>query len=172
MDYARLKRWVDASQWLKKLDELMLLPAQQLGRFDCQLVAASPGFATCETIEMKMAFQDHIGLSYLWVLGGYELVRTIDQRFRDAPSLASAELRSQTSLVKRGFERARVPLAKFEPAHRHRDNDFGFAWPAYEPDRGVAWTVAQNTYVSRSELANSLLLLLETIGGAKAPVLV
>ncbi len=164
MDYARWKRWVTASSSLTRFAEMLQLPAQQLGRFDCLLAAESPSFIQSGTdVERATAFQDHLGLSYLWILGGYELIRTVDQRCRSNPSLISAELSARARQVKKTFERVRIPLAKFEPANSHRDTDFTFAWPAYHPDRGIAWAVAPNTFISRSELAELLLGFLEAL---------
>jgi hypothetical protein len=51
VDYARVKRWVDASQVLEAFEKMMLLPAQQLGRLDCRLLAEFPSFLETQTAE-------------------------------------------------------------------------------------------------------------------------
>ena len=160
MDHERLKRWVDASQSLERFHEMMLHPAQQLGRLDCRLRAESPSFAAWN-VERAMAFQEHLMLAYLWVLGGYELVRTVDECFRKTSD--ASPLASRAKMVKKAFERVRIPLAKFEPSRAHQHTDSSFAWPAYRPESGVAWQVTHGTFVSRAELADELLGLLEAM---------
>src|SRR6266496_1966145 len=126
MDYARLNRWVDASGTLQTFHELMILPAQQLGRLDCRLLAECPSFLEPQTAERALAFQEHLTLAYLWVLGGYELVRVIDQRYREDPALAPEVLRTRANQVKKTFERVRIPLATFEPSRVHRKTHSAF----------------------------------------------
>jgi hypothetical protein len=161
-----LRRWVDASKALTTFHELMIVPAQQLGRLDCRLVDESPTFLVeAENADRALAFQEHLTLAYLWVLGGYELVRVVDQRYRDDPALAPEALRTRAKHVKKAFERVRIPLAKCEPSRVHRQTDSSFAWPAYHREQGVAWQVAPETFVSRAELAEALRDLAEAMPG-------
>lgn len=168
----RLDRWVTASWALSSLDEVMPVQAQLLGRLDCRLVGESASLANlglssnalAESIR-GLAFLDHLGMSYLWVLGGYELVRTMYERYAENRDLVTPELLEETRRVKEAFVRVRIPLAKWQAAHAHRDTDFAFAWPAYDTQRGVAWKVAPDVFVSRGELADRLLGLLEVLRG-------
>src|SRR5690349_9865348 len=91
LDYPRWHRWVAASQKLKVIEELMMFPAQGLGWLDCQLIAEDTRLIDAPPFEpaRPRALNEQITLSYLWVLGGYELVRTIDQRHADVESLQS-----------------------------------------------------------------------------------
>jgi hypothetical protein len=143
----------------------MVIPAQGLGWLDCQLIAEDARLAEAPPFEhaRPMALNEQITLSYLWVLGGYELVRTIDQRHAADERLQS--MSPKLSQLKRTFARVRVPLAKFEPASRHRDTDTPFAWPARHPTLGSAWRVADNEFISRRELSNEMLDLLESMPG-------
>ena len=54
-----------------------------------------------------------------------------------------------------------MPLAKFEPAERHQKTDFHIAYPVLNSDYGVAWQVSEDAFISRGELADQFLHLLE-----------
>ena len=105
---------------------------------------------------------DAIGLSYLWVLGAYEAIRTLDQRLRNMGPSAVHRHRA-TNALKHQFERLRVPLAKLEAANRHRATDYSFLRPGIDDGRGIAWEVSAGVVVSRSQLADQFLAVLEGI---------
>lgn len=106
--------------------------------------------------------QDATGLSYLWLLGAYEAIRTLDQRFREMKPAATQ--RHQASInLKHQYERLRVPLAKLEPSNRNRATDYAFPRPGIDDDRGIAWEVAQGVAISRSQLSDQFLSLLESL---------
>ena len=102
------------------------------------------------------ALSYHITLSYLWVLGAYEIIRSIRQRNKKA-GLNDEKL---TSLLRK-FERLRMPLAKFEPANRHKRTDSEIAYPALNDLHGITWQISEEVFISRGELANEFLSLLE-----------
>lgn len=65
--------------------------------------------------------------------------------------------------LKHEIERLRIPLAKFEPARRFA-TDSPIAYPALMGrDLGVAWHLGPDTFVSRRELSDALLSLVEDI---------
>jgi hypothetical protein len=66
-----------------------------------------------------------------------------------------------TTLLRK-FERLRMPLAKFEAAGRHKKTDLKIAYPALNSQHGIAWQVSENTFISRGELADEFLALLES----------
>jgi hypothetical protein len=99
---------------------------------------------------------DRFTLSYFWVLASYELVRTIDQRCRTSATTLPEDFRSRLAALKRTMERLRIPLAKMEPARRFPE-DSPIPYPAINRDFGVAWHVAQDTYITRRELSHKLL---------------
>lgn len=105
---------------------------------------------------------DSIGLSYLWVLGAYEAIRTIDQRFRELGDLGKNRKEASAAL-KHYYERLRIPLAKLEPSNRHRATDYAFARPGIEDERGIAWEVAKDVVISRSQLSDEFLNFLEKL---------
>lgn len=105
---------------------------------------------------------DAISLSYLWVLGAYEAVRTINQRLLHLGHAAANRKRASGDL-KHQFERLRVPLAKLEPARRHSTTDYSFPRPGIDDDRGIAWEVAPGEALSRSRLSDDFLSFLERL---------
>ena len=106
--------------------------------------------------------QDAIGRSYLWVLGAYEAIRTLDQRFREMKSAALGRHRA-TNTLKHLFERLRVPLAKLEPSKRHIATDYSFPVPGIDNERGIAWEVSKGVVISRSQLSDEFLAILERL---------
>ncbi len=147
----------------------MVVTTQALGRLDARLIdeerrfTAPPDLPPEDSVlfDDNEAFQDHLLLSYLWVLGAYELVRSIDQQCGDSAKAIGQPLVKEIRAVKQLFARVRVPLAKFEPARAHRDTDWRIAWPNVQPDSGIGWRVAADTVISRRLLADRLLEALE-----------
>jgi len=145
----------------------MIPVLQGLGRLDCQLIAEDLRFLQLTqearaTIRESLRLTDHFTISYLWVLGAYELVRTLDQRCDPDVSLHGTELTHRVRSLKHRMERLRVPLAKMEPAKRY-PGDSPIAYPGISSQFGVAWQLAANTFVSRRELSDALLQLAEDI---------
>jgi hypothetical protein len=105
---------------------------------------------------------DHLTLSYLWVLGAYEIIRALDQRSREDEQFLP-ELKERLKKLKHEFERIRIPLAKFEAATRHRETDSHIAYPAINTEKGIAWRVSVDVWITRRDLSDSMLELLESI---------
>ena len=146
---------------------MIVVQAQNLGRLDVQLLEYEAAEADSlprdlGDLSATDAFNDHITHSYLWVLGTYELIRTLDQRVREH-SVFAGEICERIGDVKRRFARIRVPLAKHEPARGYDETDQGFPWPAYSEAHGIGWRVAEDTVVGRKDLADLFLELLESI---------
>ena len=155
MDQQRFIRWINASHCFAQLEPFFVVTLQNLGRLDSQLIAQDAEFIAMtdeerRTVATSMQLNDRITLSYLWVLGGYELIRTVNQRLRGLP------LEQEARLVKQQFNRLRIPLAKFEAAERS-PNDSPIAFPALNADLGIAWQIGRTDFVSRRELSDSLL---------------
>lgn len=169
----RFHRWVNASFVTARFENFMPITVQGLGRLDHDLVTGDARFLAlseeqCASETESLALNYRITLSYLWVLGAYEVVRTIDQRCREQdPSLASATSKAILAL-KRQFERLRIPLAKFEPANRHRETDSKVAYPALNLDYGIAWQVVADTFIPRKVLSDSFLEFLEGLRNSSA----
>ena len=83
----RFQRWVDASSAAGAIEPFMIPLVQGLGRFDCHLINEDARFAALNQEQSSSSHEstrlaDRLTLSYFWVLAAFELVRTLDQRWR------------------------------------------------------------------------------------------
>jgi len=168
MEQERCVRWVQASLVLKMIEPFMIPVAQGLGRLDVKLILDDKRFSELPqtaqgSIDESIELTDRFTYSYLWILGAYELVRALDQRCRDNPSLLGQQLSKQINTLKHSFERLRIPLAKMEPARSHQDTDAPIAYPAIHRQLGISWQVSRDVFISRREMSDALLALLEEV---------
>jgi uncharacterized protein (DUF2461 family) len=157
----RYQRWIDASSAMRAIEPFMVPLVQGLGRFDCYLINEDTRFGTLNHEQASSSHEstlltDRFTLSYFWVLAAYELVRRLDQRWRTRAITMPEEFGSRVAALRRRMERLRIPLAKMETARRF-PTDSAMAYPTISRDFGVAWHVAQDTYITRRELSNQLL---------------
>jgi len=157
----RYQRWIDASSASSAVEPSMIPLVQGLGRFDCHFIQEETRFAAlnqeqASSAREKTLLTDRVTLSYFWVLAAYELVRTLDQRWRIGATTLPDEFGSRVTALKRRMDRLRMPLVKLETARRF-PTDGTLAYPIISRDFGVAWHIAQDTYVTRRELADQLL---------------
>ena len=162
----RNERWLKVSIGLLRFEEPMMPLVQQLGRLDVRLIQADEAwpdrfFREDMSYEDGTTLHEHITLSYLWVLGAYEFIRTLCDRVAADGEQTSEDVRSVLLEAKRRFARIRVPLAKMEPAAKYSDQDSPIAYPGLKAGVGVAWKLNANTVVSRRELSDALLEALE-----------
>ncbi|PWF74122.1 hypothetical protein CBX98_00240 [Vibrio sp. T9] len=163
IDITRNNRWVAASMVASKIETFMLIPLQGIGKLDSKLVVADNNFLSKKELSPLFdGLDEHITLSYLWVLGAYELVRTLEQSARDG-NIYLVQYKEDLKELKQMFARVRIPLAKFEAAGKHKRTDSNIAYPGYNTELGVAWQVTKETWISRRELSDGMLQLLETI---------
>jgi hypothetical protein len=153
----RFYRWVNSSHTAAKYETFMVVSIQGLGRLDHdlyeqdKLISKNP-----EALSLggdPGALSHHITLSYLWVLGAYEVIRSIRQRIRQL----GVQDEALTTLLRK-FERLRMPLAKFETSDRHKKTDSRIAYPALNSQYGIAWQVSENTFFQEGSLPMSYLL--------------
>ena len=169
----RLNNWINCSIKLGKIDPFMVPILQGLGRLDIKLIGYEDEFLKLEPSkkETEEKIMDSIRLtesftySYLWVLGAYELIRTIDQRCREDSNLLGENLNNKFKELKHKFERIRIPLAKMEPARRHKDTDSRIAYPYIKVNSGnrISWRISEKEYIVRKELSDDFLGVLEEL---------
>lgn len=140
----------------------------RIGEIDAKLIHDDKAFRALSKekrseYDQMIRLTDRITLSQLWVLGAYEVTRTLDERFRNRPKVLTKRLGQQILTTKKAFARVRIPLAKFEPAGAHRSTDFAVAFPAMHRDLGISWKVANRLFVPRRQLSDKLLCLLSAI---------
>lgn len=111
-------------RWRRASNEVLLLKPEaagatsMLGRIDAALQQSDAKYLQWRldlghlTSSQWEELHDSMATAHLWVLGAYELIRTLDELLRSRSDAASRELRQKSLAVKRQFERVRVPLAK------------------------------------------------------------
>jgi hypothetical protein len=157
----RYQRWVDASSAAGAIEQFMVPLVQGLGRFDCHLIREDARFAALNQEESLSSREstllaDRLTLSYFWVLAAYELVRTLDRRWRIGATTMPDEFASRIAALKRRMERLRIPLLKMETPPRF-PTDSTMAYPTLSRDFGVAWHAAEDMHITRRELSDQLL---------------
>jgi hypothetical protein len=166
MPYMRVWRWQLAITAINSIEPNLEFLLGTLAKLDEELylrdqrhkaMAKAPSNAK---LAEWATVQDAIGRSYLWVLGAYEAIRTLDQRCREMGAAAEQRHRA-TSTLKHLYERLRIPLAKLEPSKRHSATDYAFPRPGIDDERGIAWEVSKGVVISRSLLSDEFLALLE-----------
>lgn len=168
IDHDRSERWALVSTRLRKVDLYLTILIQSLGKLDSQLVIEDERLlkkmpldaSDPDAIQTSIELGDHITLSYLWVLGAYELVRTLDAYCRENPEVFGEEINQRINETKKYFARVRVPLSKLKPANGHEKTDYQIAYPAMDL-QGVAWQINPTTIICRRDLSDRLLDLFE-----------
>ena len=164
----RYSRWVRASFASARFEKFMPAVVQMLGRLDCSLINEDARHGQLpphqrDLIPEVLRASDQHTLSYLWVLGAYEVTRTIEDRARNGSYTLSQELADRLRSAKARFTRLRIPLAKMVPAKKHAATDSLIAYPGQHPTMGVTWHIAEGVFVTRRELSDMLLELLEDL---------
>jgi hypothetical protein len=163
----RNERWLKVSIGLGRFEQTMWPLVLQLGRLDTRLIQADETwpdrfFEPNLSYDDSSALHEHITLSYLWVLGAYEFIRTLcDRVSTDDEEKTPAEVRNILLETKGRFARVRMPLAKMEAASKYSREDGPIAYPGMKRGAGVAWQLNPNTIVTRRELSDALLEALE-----------
>lgn len=159
-------RWKQASTATLLIKPELAGTVRMLGKIDADLNDQNTSFRALRsdigsiTPAQWEVIYDAAALSQLWILGAYELVRTLHQALRTTHSL-SVNAEERCGSLKRSFERLRMPIAKLEPPARHHQDDYGVAYPALSAAQGLVWKVADNALISRDDLGLELLEFLE-----------
>ena len=168
MDFERFERWGNGSRHVKKIGDDIQSIILSLGRLDSKLISNEIEILKLlpqdpndpKMIKIAVDIGEHLTLSYLWVLGAFEIVRTLEFRCRIQPTIFGEEINKKMKDLKKYFSRLRVPLAKLEPEEHHKSTDYHIAFPAIGKD-GVGWRISSDTIIYRKRLSNKLLELLE-----------
>src|SRR5687768_6664695 len=95
LDQPRYAEWVRISKGVRSIEPGLVVFIEGLGRVEARLryedarYLALPNRDRLPTEEF-FDLTERITLSRLWVMGAYEVVRTLSQRVRDEPSLVNA----------------------------------------------------------------------------------
>lgn len=138
--------------WLTQMlghDDTMLYEYDQMLNRDSPNILAGKPTPAVDDMLHEMVWK-----SYTWVLAAYELLRTIDQKLK--VTNPSADIRLKSQRLKNEFARLRIPMAKFEPAGKHKKTDYKFPQGCIQPGRGLCWAIADGVTLSRMELSDAL----------------
>jgi len=160
-DIDRNNRWIDASGKFEIYDPLIVVTIQGLGKLDAKLIVEDNKITKNGKPSNPFGdLGDHLTFSYLWVLGAYEVIRSLEEKARKDVTFFPAH-RKELQNLKIEFTRIRIPLAKFEPATKFSATDSHIAYPAIHVELGVSWQVSEDTYISRRKLSDNMLNLFE-----------
>lgn len=164
----RFARWVWGSIGAGWVDPFFMPAIQGLGRLDCEIIAEDQRFRlldeqTRSSPEEGQQMTRRFTLSYLWVLGSFENLRTLHQIMKERKYTPAIVQRANR--VKAEFVKVRSPLAKMEAFDAKGNANSRIAYPALGPDRGAAWQVGPQTFISRLDLSNLFLEFLEEVRG-------
>lgn len=171
MDHARYRRWILGSRALLFIEEALVFTVQELGRIDAQLYERDKRYRQIRvsnngTEEEWRQVSESLALGYLWALGSYEVIRTLDQRFREGGARWE-HLRSFSRPVKHQLERVRIPLAKLEAPKSKNSPGRTIAHPALTAMHGLGWVLSPDEVVARTELSDHFLSFLEHVRSAQ-----
>lgn len=158
----RLNRWIQMSHKVVSfnINQYAVYIFQQLAWIDVDLIANESEVINAflnNTGEMfseqkAIQFQKHLTLSYLWVLGAYELIRIMKNKRKDGA----------VKKLYRDFRRLRIPLAKLEPAKGHENEDNPIATPIIQGTH-ISWVLNNNKTIPRIELSDKFLNYMESV---------
>lgn len=166
------EQWTTSSLALSKVEPLQfLIPITQgLGKIDVELREwevenlKDQSTRPNRPFELKMLeFNDKVIQSHLWVLGIYEVIRTLSQKAKNNPQIFGDVINEKIAKTKHDLEIIRIPLAKLEP--RRLKDCTALALPVVFPDLGLGWRINSKVpepeiAISRQELADEVLELL------------
>jgi hypothetical protein len=164
----RWARWLKASHGAGGVDPFFMPAIQGLGRLDCEILSEDLRFRTLdqkrrESVEESTLLTRRITLSYLWVIGSFENLRTMHERMEDNRDKFPDSVTQRANRAKKEFVKIRSPLTKMKPINPHGEANSPIAYPALGPDLGVAWKIGPQTFISRLDLSNLFLGFLEEL---------
>ncbi|MDK2377303.1 hypothetical protein [Serratia fonticola] len=169
-DFQRNALWVTASMGFRSIQDMTMVIIQGLGTQDARLIKDDEGvIKTGFPADPRKELGDHITNSYLWVLGLYEIVRTISQHAKNGSSPLHA-YSADIDGLKHNINRLRVPLAKLEASSKN-PTDSPIAYPGINMQHGISWSLGadasgQEIWISRRELSDQALGLFTKISKA------
>ena len=161
MQLSRMDAWAEAINACSGLDVNICDPMRYLAKLDCELQELMPrvgslkGKEDLSLPEIEL-IHDALGKAYFWVLGAYEIVRTLDARYRQQHRLTNSES-TLFSAIKVELERLRIPIAKLEPARKFAATDYAYPRPRLNEVNGIGWSTSDNTMIQFQELSHLVL---------------
>jgi hypothetical protein len=162
VDIERRNCWIEHQGPLDHIHDLLRAPYQGIAWIDALLVKEDKKLVSGESVGFMGDLSQHFTQAYLWVLGAYEIVRTLSQFSDETKNSALSAHKNEIRVLKHKFELVRVPLAKFE-APRRNPNGYTFAWPIIDKQKGTGWLISEGVYITRRELSDEFLELMKKL---------
>ena len=167
----RISEWVEGSIGLRFIDMLLIGNTQGLGLLDSELIQEFPGIKEdLKSEEDRLKKLRHITLSELWVMGAYELIRTIDEMASKRKEDLGVKIITKIKETLTKFTEIRVPLTKFQKSGQ-KELFSGLASKCeFDEKKGLGWKIIfsykkkfETKVFYRKDLADELLELLNLI---------
>lgn len=160
----RREKWIKNQDPLMQIHHMLLPPYQGLALIDSMLIIEDKNIIDGH---LKGEYRDlsiHLTQAYLWVLGAYEIIRTMSQYADNKNNAATkmGQLKDEIRILKHTFERIRIPLAKFEAAKRNPEGHL-YAHPIFDKIYGTCWIISDTESISRRLLSDDFLKLMEKL---------
>jgi hypothetical protein len=154
---ARYQRWVQSSYNASKYELDFLITVRELGRIDIALLRKDEKIMSTAAVATQK-LDSHRTMSYFWTLGANDVVRTIQHRLgsNSVPPVCYAMVDN----VKKIFEKISIPL---NAAKQQEACSIKIAYPIIHERHGTGWYVPEEGIVTRKELSDSLLAMLEQL---------
>jgi hypothetical protein len=153
----RERAWRKGALKLSAVDTAFLNSVDGLGRLDCSLRSCDAEvfdfLANSKVGDPGGVLTDYFFLSGLWVMGAYEILRTLVGKLPD-----SHPCKQLGRNLRDKFARVRIPLAKLETPHTH-PQDLGRPLQLTgDRAKGWAWNVTSTECIFRNDLADEFML--------------
>ncbi|PBP36170.1 hypothetical protein CCL11_12525 [Pseudomonas syringae] len=168
----RFERWLKVSIGMARFEPHLPELVQDMGQLDVNLCSLDARFVRAHPDEQNALYdhysiQSHKTQSYLWILGAYEILRTLAQRVKNGQSDDPPDVAARIEAARDRFARVRIPLAKFEASRKYKAIDNHIAYPGLDLKYGIAWQLNESEVISRQELSDVFLEALEFVRAAK-----
>lgn len=161
-DAKRREEWIKNQDALMEIHDLLIVPYQGIALIDAQLVIEDKNIVDGNSTGFKGDLGPHLTQSYLWVLGAYEIIRTMSQYADNGKDTKISQFKDEIRKLKHTFERLRVPLAKFEAARKNPEGHT-YAYPIFDKVLGTCWSISNTEFISRRLLSDDFLKIMEKL---------
>jgi hypothetical protein len=152
----RYRRWINCSFVFQSIRQIYF-NILYLSKIDIKIIYQESLAPSKILLLHSHELEEQVYLSQMWVLGAFEVVRTIDQWNREG-NYFSSKTHIPIKNIKKKLELVRVPLTKLEAPHR-APSQLSTILPARHPELGMSWLVDfdPDVWISRRELSDQML---------------
>lgn len=163
-DSKRREKWIKNQDALMEIHDMLLVPYQGIALIDAKLVIEDKNVVDGNPTGYKGDLGPHLTQSYLWVLGAYEIIRTMSQYANNKKNEDTkiGQFKEEIRELKHTFERIRIPLAKFEAANKNPEGHT-YAYPIFDKVLGTCWSISNTEFISRRLLSDDFLKIMEKL---------